>query len=266
MTVATPEQWTLEQYTRPIRAETSGRRAKTHLAELKDAKGKPCHAYIKHYGPDLPHGLFNEWFGHTLFGALGIAQPPAAIMPAPVMGHGPIQWAFVSFVPKPSFEGSAKQIYNLAKPEQYKALVQRLFSECRHSLPRLIAADQLLLNGDRNVGNLLFTGKGKFLTIDFGEILGGSDGVRSNLLKPQPWVRSRLIEDLVSLSDLKPGFRNAIYAAAQLLNEQFYSCQRDIMQAIGYPENAETYLPFDAVWWRTLELEALFADKFSIIP
>jgi hypothetical protein len=132
-------------------------------------------------------------------------------------------------------------------------------------LPALIAADQLLMNTDRNIGNLLFTGKGKFMAIDFGEILGGSAADARSLLTPKGWARSVLIEDLVPITALQIGFINAIIAAGQLLNEKFYSKQSDTMVALGYPKNTETSVPFDAIWWRTLELETLFGHKFSII-
>lgn len=265
MTVKTPEQWGPDRYKRFVRVEASGRMALTHLAEVVDATGKTCNAYIKHYSPDKPRGLFNEWFGHTLFNALEIAQPRAAIMPAPILGSGAMEWAFVSLVPSPQYEGSAKQLYNIVKPDEHKALIKRLFVDCARSLPGLIAADQLLMNHDRNIGNLLFVSKGRFFVIDFGEILGGSCADVRDLLTPKGWSRSVLIEDLIDISTLKIGFFNAIIAAGQILNENFYSKQRAIMEAIGYPKNNETNVPFDAVWWRTLELDTLFERKFSII-
>jgi len=265
MTVKTPEQWHLNRYRRFIRLEGDGRRAITHLAEVVDSAGDLCAAYVKHYGPHTPRGLFNEWFGHTLLNALQIAQPAAAIMPAPNPVTGRVEWAFVSLVPRPKYEGSAKQMYNIRDRDQYKALVKRLFNECEQLLPGLIAADQLLINTDRNIGNLLFVSKGRFLVIDCGEILGGASSDASCLMFPQGWARSVLIEDLVPLSTLKTGLKNAIIAAGQLLIDKFYDEQSAIMAAISYPENRETYLPFEAVWWRTLELDSLFGDKFYTI-
>lgn len=265
MTITTPEQWPTTQYKRFIRMETSGKSAHTHLAEVATLSGEVCRAYVKHYGPARPHGLFNEWFGHIVLGALNVPQPPAALMPVHVPGTTLLAWAFCSLEPTPRFDGSAKQLYSLDDPAQHEALLRRLFADCAHTLPRLIAADQLLMQGDRNIGNILFTGKSHFLAIDNGEILGGAQIQRAELVAPRPWSRSKLIEDLVPISALKPGFCNALVAAAQLAVVELHGKQPAIQAAIGYPANAETAVPYDAVWWRGLELERLFAEKLGVM-
>lgn len=265
MTVATPPTWSAENYHSFVRLETSGQQAITHLALLKKPDGGLCRAYVKHYPVEFGRGLFNEWFGHTVFSALGIPQPPAAVMPAPVPGTDTVAWAFCSLEPTPRFEGTAKFIYDLQKPGQYPALVKRLFEDCSHLLPGLIAADQLLIHPDRNIGNIAFTGKSSFVAIDAGGILGGADCHPSNLLRPAGWVRSKLIEDLIDIATIKPKTGNALIAAAQCVTERFHERHAEIAQALDYPGHNEVAVCFDAVWWRTLELEDLFRSKLGIL-
>lgn len=265
MTVKVPPTWNATQYTRFIRLETSGRQAVTHLAAVKQPDGKPCRAYVKHYPVHYHRGLFNEWFGHIVLSALGVPQPPAAILPAPVPGTNTLAWAFCSMEPSPAFEGTAKYIYNIANPAQYQALIKRLFEDCEHLLPGLIAADQLLLHADRNIGNIAFTGKKTFVAIDAGGILCGADCPPERLLYPAGWVRSKLIEDLVPLTKITPKLSNALIAAAQCTAEQFYAHHGEITSAINYRGNRDASICFDALWWRTLDLEAIFRTHLNAL-
>lgn len=263
MTVTAPPTWKASNYYRFIRLESSGRQALTHLADLHKPDGDMCRAYVKHYPTHYPRGLFNEWFGHIVLGALGVPQPPAAILPAPIPGTSTVAWAFCSMEPTPRFDGTAKYIYNITNPHEYTALIKRLFEDCEHLLPGLIAADQLLIHGDRNIGNIAFTGKKSFVAIDAGGILGGADNAPRNLLYPAGWVRSKLIEDLVPITDIKPKMSSALIAAAQCAAELFYERQAELSAVLNYPGHSEIAVCFDAVWWRTLEIESLFRTKLN---
>lgn len=265
MTVKIPPTWEPTHYARFIRLENSGQQAITHLATLKPPNGTPCRAYVKHYPEHYHRGLFNEWFGYIILSTLGVPQPPAAILPAPVPGTRDLAWAFCSMEPRPTFEGSAKYIYNIANPAQYNALIKRLFEDCEHLLPGLIAADQLLLHADRNIGNIVFTGKRSFVAIDAGGVLGGPNCPPEQLLYPAGWVRSKLIEDLIPLAKIKPKLGNALIAAAQVAAEQFYAHHGELTKALNYRENRDVTICFDALWWRTLNLERLFRIQLNIL-
>ena len=174
--------------------------AYTHLAEVRNISGELCRAYVKHFPNNQPRALFNECFGHAVMSAMGVPQPPCAVMLAPVFEADPpmIAWSFISCQPRPTFDGTPKEIYKIEDAVALSILIKRIFS-CP-MLPLLIAADQLVMNGDRNLGNFVFTGKRAFVAIDHGEIMGGGAGTNDALLRPTGWAVSKLIEELVSIS------------------------------------------------------------------
>jgi hypothetical protein len=260
-----PEVWTAAQYIRPISAEGGGIRAATHLAEVRSPLGVPLRAYVKHFPINTPRALFNEVFGHVVMAALGVPQPQAAVMPAPidVLPQKPWGWAFVSCEPRPTFEGTPKQIYNFTEPTEYAQLVQRLFS-CP-ALPVLIAADQILKNADRNIGNLVLTGKSSFVAIDNGEILGGGAWQLGDLWFPQEWVTSKLIEELVPIHSLPGDVRNALYASAQEVSDRFFEVQSELRAALDCGSSIEADAALDAVWWRCLPVAEWFRQRLQLI-
>jgi hypothetical protein len=265
MKFTVPPLWPATSYIRPVRAESGGQMALTHLAELKDPDGTLCRGYVKHFPSNQPRALFNEWFGHTLMSSFGVPQPCCAIMEAPIFGSptNASGLAFVSCQPRPSFEGTPKEIYNWHDAGELQTLIDRLF-DCP-SLPLLIAADQFLINADRNIGNLVFTGRKTFVAIDHGEILGGGLSSEASLLRPTSWARSKLIEGLVQIKDLKPAFKNAIMASAQIAEEQFYECQIDLKAALDCGVNTHTSIAMDAVWWRCLNVAQWFKLRLQLV-
>lgn len=269
MTIKTPLLWGAENYYRFIGVESAGRMAATHLAQLIGPDGKVHRAYVKHYPPELQRGLFNEWLAYIMFSALGVPQPQAAMMPAPTIDQGRptnrMQWAFCSFEPTPRFDGIAKKTYNIGDPDQVKALIKRLFLDCWHQLPILIAADQLLIHPDRNIGNIAFTGKKSFVAIDGGGILGGEHVHPWELYKHQGWAESKLIEALIPIETLSPTQKNTLIAAAQCVEEQFFKHHQEIAQAINYRKHRDVDVCFDAIWWRALEIEAMFRKKLGVL-
>ncbi len=265
MTPHPPPAWPETCYIRPIELESGGQRAWTHLAELRPPDGPPCRAYIKHYPAQAPRGLFNEWFGHTLMHALGVPQPRAALMQAPVLAlpGRPMAWAFVSCQPSPVFEGTPKQIYNIDKPEQHAQLVKRLFA-CA-CMPTLIAADQLLNNADRNLGNLVFTGKSSFVAIDHSDILGGCNWRTAEQWLPAQWSVSKLIEQLIPIDQVPQAAKQRLFVSSELVCDAFYEAQIDLKNAMNCPSHGDTQIAMDAVWWRTLALANWFKERLQLL-
>ena len=261
----TPAIWPPSSYIRPIKAEHGGQRAYTHFAELRDPDGKPCRGYVKHFPANFHRALFNEWFGYTVLSSLGVPQPACAIMQAPVLNDpaGIVAWAFVSCEPRPAFEGTPKELYNSKDAEQLKALTRRLFN-CP-SLPLMIAADQLLMNDDRNLGNLVFTSKSAFVAIDHADILGGASWVDNPLLKPTNWATSKLIEKLVDINDLSPNLKSSLVASAEIVQESFYLMQTDLKAALECSANGESSIAMDAVWWRCAEISQWFKLRLQFV-
>jgi hypothetical protein len=265
MAVKAPEIWEPDRYIRPVRVETSGQVGLTHLAEVRSPDGQPWRAYVKHFGPNAPRGLFNEWFAYTVMSLMGVPQPHAALMQAPVfsMAGAPMAWAFVSCQPRPTFEGTPKQIYRIEDPTQHQALIQRLFG-CP-ALPLLIAADQLLANADRNIGNLVFTGKNQFVAIDHSNVLGGPDWALANLWFTPSWATSKLIELLTPIANVPDQSRSAILASAQLVAEAFYEGQLELQALLNYRDSAEATAALDALWWRCRPIADWFQDRLQLV-
>jgi hypothetical protein len=260
-----PAVWSASQYVRPIAVVTEGRRASTHLAEIRSPIGVPLRAYVKHFPDHIPRGVFNEVFGYVVMSAMGVPQPQVALMPAPlqVRSDKPWLWAFVSCEPRPTTEGTAKQLYDIENAKQHAKLVKRLFS-CP-ALPLLIAADQLLRNGDRNIGNLVFRSKQSFVAIDHSEILGGGEWNLGDLWFAQTWERSLLIEALVDMSTLEPSMRSAIYGAAQSVAAKFFELQGQLRDALDCSNSVEAAVAMDAVWWRCISLAGWFQERLGLV-
>lgn len=257
--------WPESAYLCPIGKAPDGIRAFTHLATLKPPNAALCRGYVKHYPDNAAKGLFNEWFGYILMRALGVPQPQAAIMKAPVYGlpKSPMAWAFVSCQPTPTFDGTPNQLYNIDKPKQHAQLVKRLFN-CT-AMPLLIAADQFLINGDRNLGNLVFTGKSSFVAIDHGDILSGCNWAQGDLAYTSQWINSKLLEQLVPMDQIKPATRSAIFACAQLVTEAFYEAQLEIQKTMNYRESVDVSAALDAVWWRCAPIAQWFKERLELL-
>lgn len=263
ISIKLPAIWDAKQYIRPISVERGGRMAQTHLALLRNEKGQNVRGYVKHYGQHQPRGLFNEWFGYTLLSALGVPQPECAVLPAPLPGTSLVGWAFVSLQPVPTFQGTPKQIYDLADPKQHQTLIKRLMA-CP-ALPLLVAADQLLANADRNMGNLVFTGKQQFVAIDQGGILGGLQWTLADLWFTQKWALSIPIEVLTPIDSLSLTQKNSIYAAAELVEQAFFELQHELGTALGADHHTEVHAAMQAVWWRALMLAQWFRNRLDLL-
>lgn len=263
--IKTPETWKSEQYIRPIELTTGGIRAWTHLAALKRPDGTSCRGYVKHFPSNYTKALLNEWMGYTIMHRMGVPQPPAAIMPAPAQAlpGAPLAWAFVSCQPSPTFDGTPAQLYDIRDPAKYAALIKRIFS-C-HALPLLIACDQLLKNNDRNLGNLVFTGKSSFVAIDHSDVFGGPSWEAKDTHFKQEWSRSKLIEDLMAIQTVPANIKSAIVASAELVAEAYIDAQRELALALNSGAESDVKSALDMVWWRTLPIQEWFKEKFLMI-
>lgn len=258
-----PAHWPDNCYIRPIRSETGGLRAQTHMAELRTPANQRVRGFVKHFTGGDTKGLFNEWFGYTMLSALGVPQPEAAVMRAPFKGTGPLAWSFVSLFPRPTSQGTPKQLYDLANPLALAVLTQRLYG-CP-ALPLLIAADQLISNADRNLGNLVFTGETQFVAIDHSDILGGPAWTTSELWHTQVWSRSKLIEDLVSIEELSPPTRARLAAASEVVEEVFFTHQMTVRKLVDCDTEFDSYMAMNAVWWRGVSLASWFRQKLELL-
>ena len=260
-----PPVWDKSTYIRPIQTTVGGLRAFTHLAELRPPGIRPCRAYVKHFAPTAHRCLFNEWFGYTFMQAMGVPQPKAGFVLAPVhaLPGAPLQWGFASCQPSPMFEGTPVQLYNLANPEQHKALAKRLLA-CT-AMPLLIAVDQLVKNGDRNMGNLVFTGKTGFVAIDHSDILGGPAWALTDTHFTQRWEICKPIELVAAVADLKNDAKSAILASAQLVSQQLFELQAQFGLALGAHCQTDVSAALAMVWWRALELEKWFKHKLGLM-
>ncbi len=234
----------------------------THQAIVADADGVDRRAYVKHFPSSSPKGLLNEWIGHTVMSALGVPQPDASVMLAPIGGTGQLAWSFVSFAPSPVHEGTPKEIYDLSLAVHADVLADRL-TACP-SFAAMVAADQLCMNPDRNLGNLVFTGKRTFVVIDHGEILGGSHWSVDSLVKPTNWVKSVPLLFCHSRGKLKASLRSQIYAASQVSSERLWKKYPDLRNVFSQ-QNRETQIALDAVWWRSLDVAQWFRNELQLV-
>jgi hypothetical protein len=213
--------------------------------------------------PWVREALHRYIAGYIFMSSLGVPQPPAALLQAPVMGDpSVIAYAFVSLQSIPVFDGTPKAHY-LAGADN-AALKKRVLA-CP-ALPMLVAADQLVINADRNLGNLVFTGKDSFAAIDHSDILGGCNWQVESLQKPTYWAQSKLIEsaDWLQINDLTPSQKNNFFAASEVVSEKFYEVQNDLVAALNCSQTYESKISLDAVWWRSLDLAKWFKDRLHL--
>ena len=237
--------------------------ALTHLAIVKDENGSEARAFVKHFPEHAFRGLFNEWFGYAIMSALGIPQPKAAVLNAPIPGTGTFGHAYVSFQPMPRSEGTPKEIYNLTDIQHWMIVANRLL-EC-YSYAGMIAADQLCINADRNLGNIVFTGKKSFVVIDHSEILGGNAWKVDDLLKTTAWVESKPLSICERFSKISKSNQSAICAGADVIVEKFWDKYPEIKKAINPDCIREIDIALDALWWRSLSISQWFKKKFGVL-
>lgn len=248
-------------YLRTVKVQVGGIRALTHLALVRSPTGQPQRAYVKQFPSEAPRSLFNEWFGYIFMSAMGVPQPPAAILLAPIPGETRTAWSFVSFEALPRSDGTPKEIYDPRSTEQLKMLADRLLA-C-HAFAALTAVDQLCINGDRNMGNLVFTGARTFVAIDHSDILGGFSWSDDSLIRPTEWAQAKLLDFCHSIKPLTLTQRSAFVAAADVATETMHQQWQPLRAALG--NNREACLALDAVWWRSLDVARWFRERLHLL-
>lgn len=233
----------------------------THLALIR-YEGGTRRAYIKHFPDHEPFGLFNEALACTILTGLGVPCAAGAVIYAPVMGAGPVRPAFASLESPLKFEGTAKQIYKVHAAGMAE-LTRRLHA-CG-AFASIVAADQLLANSDRNLGNIAFVGPHTLEIFDHDAILGGPSLPTERLYEPLGWSRSKLIEDLNPIHTLPKRVKTSIMAAAEVLLERFYQIQPDFREAIQVKANGRSCASADAIWWRSLDLVEWFRQRLGLL-
>lgn len=261
MSISVPALLPDAHYLRTIKVQTGGIRALTHLALVRGPTGVAQRAYVKQFPADAPRSLFNEWFGYIFMSALTVPQPQAAVLRAPIPGGTRMAWSFVSFEPLPRSEGTPKEIYNPTDAAQLKKLAERLLA-C-HAFATLTAADQLCINGDRNMGNLVFTGPRSFVAIDHSDILGGCGWQDDSLLRPSAWAQAKLMDLCESIKPLTITQCNALAAAADIATEALHEQWLPLRAAMA--DSREACLALDAVWWRSLDVARWYRERLKLL-
>lgn len=244
------EQWPADAYRHALRLETGGQAAETHLALFQPPDGRRCRGFVKHFvGPETVKCLFNEWFCFHVLEAVGVPQPRCAIVRAPRWSSHVLEPAFVSCEPSPVNHGTPKQRYNPADLLQLRELARRLLG-C-YQLPSVIAADQLIANGDRNMGNLVFTGESTLVAIDHSHALHGPSWVWGDHWRTQQRVGSKVIDLLRHvLGGVPLNTANAIVAASEATQERYYETQDYLREVLSCRQDQDAHTAMDMTWWR----------------
>jgi hypothetical protein len=215
-------------YIAPIAPMGDGKRALTHLAHVR-VNDLTHRAYVKAYPNHLPRGLTNEVVGHALAKIHGLPQPDSYLVDVP-------RDALLSLYPEVTIPdsavtcfcsveeadrfgrtvGSAKMFFGDAN---VAGLAEKLvgWSGCA----ALVAFDQWLANNDRNTGNLLYEGRGKFMIIDHGEILTGANWKQADL-KCEAYVVNKVLDLVLDPTGCVSGvLASAIVLAAERLQSVY---------------------------------------------
>jgi hypothetical protein len=158
---------------------------------LVDTGSQTVDAFIKVL---TPRQLINEIIAAELGHALSLPMPKGFLVlagpndgygdPAPFWANGPERLLFAS-------EAAPKGIWRPVKRVSPYPL--RHFLEWT-SLPVTVCFDEWIANVDRNLGNFLFDGAGKFLLIDHSHVFGGDAWVEITLKSDVVW-KNMLIEE-----------------------------------------------------------------------
>lgn len=213
-----------------------GQDAYTHKALIAFHDGPAVQAYVKIYcAVAAPRGVVNEIVGYKLAAHRGIAVPHRSA----VMRLLPRQCSFLprEATPITDHDGlvvawcvedlggeTPKQIYNLRKAAG-TAIVEDIAKWSK--VPDVIALDAWLLNEDRNLGNLVRLGKGRYAVIDHGRVCTGNAwsppldrkrkdhrNVLAEIVWSDPVVENAPIPSCRSLID-SLGSHTAVLAAAE---------------------------------------------------
>ena len=178
-------------YQTTLEAIEGGIRANTHLA-LVNLDGNPRRVYLKVFS-DHTRGLANEIAGWLIATALGLPAPLRACL-IDISGatlskiHGQPMTSSIAFGVEALPGKSVKYLYKNADADLISGALAKW-----DNLHKAVAFDDWIANKDRNNGNIIRLGKGKFSLIDHSDILTGPAWSAANL-DPALDVRNRLAE------------------------------------------------------------------------
>src|ERR1035437_10278431 len=168
-------------YVRFVRKVNGGLLATTFLAQV-NYLGELRRAYIKIYDHTAqPKAVFNEVLGYLYAQAMGLPSPPvffldvpphdvvASGLPAPISAVRAVA-TLEAHDPNVATDGAAKTLFDAGSID-LTYIRQRLLSSPAGRA--LVAFDEVIGNGDRNIGNIVFSWKHGVVAIDHGCILTG---------------------------------------------------------------------------------------------
>lgn len=158
---------------------------------LLDTGSQAVEAYIKVLTPrQLINEIITAVLGHTLSlpmpkGFIVLAGPNDGYGdPAPFLADGPERLLFAS----EAAPGGVWRPVKRVSPYPLKYFLEWV------GLPVTVCFDEWIANVDRNTGNFLFDGAGKFLLIDHSHVFGGEAWVEIDLRSDRVWL-NKLIDE-----------------------------------------------------------------------
>jgi len=197
-------------------AVEEGCSAETHFADFvfpNDARGRAQRAVVKLY-PVSSAGLINELIGYALGKALHLPQPEHAAVFSLPLENLPSRPSWVSaqdtewiafctnWVPKQTLKpwfDKLKGSRTNPPDKKTKNAMRKISAELNQwsRATKTAAFDHWTGNSDRNIGNLIRMGKGSFIVLDHGQLLGGTAWMSSAPDKNSIWENK--LEKLIAL-------------------------------------------------------------------
>lgn len=258
-------------YVRFVRKVTEGCLAATFLAQVV-YEGELRRAYIKIYDQATqPKAIINEVLGYLCAQALGLPSPPVffvEVPPSDVVASGlPMPTSATRAVatleahnPAVAGEGSAKTFFEAGSID-LSYIKQRLLSSPAGRT--LIAFDEAIGNGDRNIGNIVFSWKHGVVAIDHGCILTGHSWSVCSLNSSVDG--KNIAFDIVNHTPIGNSDKGAVFVAAQVMLEAYYAAMSELKIAMAYPSDSELSAAFDFVWWKVQRLEKRMATLLQLV-
>ncbi len=259
-----------DQYIRPLRIETGGQTAMTHLAFVKTDQGDR-RAYVKAYLPTAGMGLLNEIIGYTMAHHAGLAQPTGALInlstaylhqlfPAAVFA-GQQCPCFVSIDAEDTLRrrvGTAKALFG----DNLRLLAASLQNWPAYAL--MVALDEWLANIDRNTGNLLMVGIDDYQVIDHGHLLTGPNWTAEDM-NPEQWSANKMLDLVFDAPNLPLPMKNAILKSAENFLKVYAMARDELNVWLAGQTSSAKLLAHHFIWQRAETTPTLLKDRIQLI-
>lgn len=258
-------------YVRFVRRINGGVLATTFLAQV-NYQGELRRAYIKIYDHAAqPKAVLNEVLGYLYAQAMGLPSPPVFFIDVPPLDvaasglSAPLTAVravatLEAHDPNIATDGAAKTLFDAGSID-WTYIRQRLLSSPAGRA--LVAFDEAVGNGDRNIGNIVFSRKHGVVAIDHGCILSGPLWSNQSLNSTDD-CRNKAFE-IINLKPMGTSERSAVQAAAEVMLEAYYEAMPALQSAMGYPAHIDTSAAFDYVWWKALRLNKRMAHLLQLV-